>query len=215
MSATYSPSYAGQLVWRSVVATRPQGIVDNIMVLMGEGRFFGLVPMGEGHTYGFGALNVECFEDPLEGRLERFRRRFAEFATPVSSLSRRYSKVISSFISGRSNGSKSTLGIEAAWSSLVTRRTPALHTWARAAAWRWRTSLVLAEELRKAKTVETALESYVRRRRPRADWVQAQSRAAAQAWVLPPSCAQCGVARAWRSDVPRPLPTSHSRAVAI
>ena len=48
---TYSPSYAGQLVWRSVVATRPQGIVDNIMVLMGEGRFFGLVPIGEGHTY--------------------------------------------------------------------------------------------------------------------------------------------------------------------
>jgi FAD-dependent urate hydroxylase len=81
---TYSPSYAGQLVWRSVVATRPQGIVDNIMVLMGEGRFFGLVPIGEGHTYGFGALNVEWSEDPLEGRLERFRRRFAEFATPVS-----------------------------------------------------------------------------------------------------------------------------------
>ena len=56
---TYSPSYAGQSVWRSVVATRPQGIVDNIMVLMGEGRFFGLVPIGEGHTYGFGAFNVE------------------------------------------------------------------------------------------------------------------------------------------------------------
>jgi 2-polyprenyl-6-methoxyphenol hydroxylase-like FAD-dependent oxidoreductase len=79
----YSPGYAGQLVWRSVVATRPQGIVDTIMVLMGEGRFFGLVPMGEGHTYGFGALNVERSEDPLEGRLERFRRRFAEFASPV------------------------------------------------------------------------------------------------------------------------------------
>ena len=33
-------------------------------------------------------------------------------------------------------------------------------------------SLVLAEELRNAKSVESALESYVRRRRPRADWVQ-------------------------------------------
>ena len=79
----YSPSYAGQLVWRSVVATRPPGIADNIMVLMGEGRFFGLVPMGEGHTYGFGSLNVERSEDPLEGRLERFRQRFAAFASPV------------------------------------------------------------------------------------------------------------------------------------
>jgi hypothetical protein len=46
-------------------------------------------------------------------------------------------------------------------------------------------SLVLAEELSNAMTVESALESYARRRRPRANWVQAQSRAAAQAWVLP------------------------------
>ena len=183
---TYSPSYAGQLVWRSVVATRPQGIVDNIMVLMGEGRFFGLVPIGEGHTYGFGALNVEWSEDPLEGRLERFRRRFAEFATPVSA-----------YLGTIENDQQLHFGpIE----------------WVEVDAWhRGRTvligdaahagpphmgeggciamedSLVLAEELRNAKSVESALESYVRRRRPRADWVQAQSRAAAQAWVLPPA----------------------------
>jgi 2-polyprenyl-6-methoxyphenol hydroxylase-like FAD-dependent oxidoreductase len=183
---TYSPSYAGQLVWRSVVATRPQGIVDNIMVLMGEGRFFGLVPIGEGHTYGFGALNAESSEDPLEGRLERFRRRFAEFATPVSA-----------YLGTIENDQQLHFGpIE----------------WVEVDAWhRGRTvligdaahagpphmgeggciamedSLVLAEELRNAKGVESALESYVRRRRPRADWVQAQSRAAAQAWVLPPA----------------------------
>jgi 2-polyprenyl-6-methoxyphenol hydroxylase-like FAD-dependent oxidoreductase len=48
-----SPSYAGQMVWRSVIPTRPPGVVD-MMVLMGDGRFFGLVPMGEGSTYGFG-----------------------------------------------------------------------------------------------------------------------------------------------------------------
>ena len=39
------PSYAGQMVWRSVITSRPQGIVDNMMVLMGNGCFFGLVPM--------------------------------------------------------------------------------------------------------------------------------------------------------------------------
>jgi hypothetical protein len=63
----------------------PPGIVDNIMVLMGDGRFFGLVPMGEGHTYGFGSLNAERSDDPVEGRLERFRQRFAAFASPVQS----------------------------------------------------------------------------------------------------------------------------------
>ena len=46
-------------------------------------------------------------------------------------------------------------------------------------------ALVLADCLRRADTVECALEAYVRRRRPRVDWVQEQSRAAAQAWVLP------------------------------
>jgi 2-polyprenyl-6-methoxyphenol hydroxylase-like FAD-dependent oxidoreductase len=48
-------------------------------------------------------------------------------------------------------------------------------------------ALVLADCLRRADSVEGALEAYVRRRRPRADWVQQQSRAATQAWVLPPA----------------------------
>jgi 2-polyprenyl-6-methoxyphenol hydroxylase-like FAD-dependent oxidoreductase len=48
-------------------------------------------------------------------------------------------------------------------------------------------ALVLADVLCTADRLETALETYVRRRRPRAGWVQEQSRAAAQAWVLPPA----------------------------
>ena len=56
-----------------------------MMVLLGDGRFFGLVPMGEGCTYGFGAVDGPRFEDPLAGRLERFRRRFAGFGAPVPS----------------------------------------------------------------------------------------------------------------------------------
>lgn len=47
-------------------------------------------------------------------------------------------------------------------------------------------AVVLAEVLRDAPTVEAALDQYERRRRPRADWVQEQSRIAAKAWVLPP-----------------------------
>src|SRR5262249_54829225 len=80
--ASSPPAYNGQMIWRSVIPTRPQGMVD-MMLLMGEKYFFGLVPMGEGHTYGFGAVDGERFEDPLAGRLDRFRRRFAEFGAPV------------------------------------------------------------------------------------------------------------------------------------
>jgi hypothetical protein len=45
-----------------------------MMVLMGEGCFFGMIPMGEGYTYGFGAVDGRQLKDPLAGRLERFRR---------------------------------------------------------------------------------------------------------------------------------------------
>ncbi len=48
-------------------------------------------------------------------------------------------------------------------------------------------ALVLAEVLRTAESVEGALEAYIRRRRPRADWVQEQSRNAARGWVLTPA----------------------------
>lgn len=46
---------------------------------------------------------------------------------------------------------------------------------------------MLAEVLRTAEDLDAALAAYVVRRRPRTDWVQEQSRAAAQAWVLPPA----------------------------
>ena len=48
-------------------------------------------------------------------------------------------------------------------------------------------ALVLSECLRTAETVENALDTYVRRRRPRTDWVQEQSRTALAAWLLPPA----------------------------
>jgi 2-polyprenyl-6-methoxyphenol hydroxylase-like FAD-dependent oxidoreductase len=48
-------------------------------------------------------------------------------------------------------------------------------------------ALVLAEVLREAETVEHALDTYVARRRPRAAWVQQESRAVAQSFLLPPA----------------------------
>lgn len=48
-------------------------------------------------------------------------------------------------------------------------------------------AVVLAELLASAGTVEEALKAYETRRRPRAEWVQQQSRSAAKAWVLPPA----------------------------
>jgi FAD-dependent urate hydroxylase len=49
-------------------------------------------------------------------------------------------------------------------------------------------ALVLAQELREGDTIQTALlQAYEARRRPRINWVQEQSLAAAREWGLPPA----------------------------
>ena len=46
-------------------------------------------------------------------------------------------------------------------------------------------ALVLAQELRNADTIQTALQAYEARRRPRVNWAQEQSLDTARAWGLP------------------------------
>ncbi len=46
---------------------------------------------------------------------------------------------------------------------------------------------VLAEVLRDAASIESALDTYVARRRPRVEWVQQHSRAVAESFGLPPA----------------------------
>jgi hypothetical protein len=55
------------------------------MVFTGERRYFGLVPVGGGHTYGFAGLDGEPFHDPPAGRLDRLRQHFHGFGPPVTS----------------------------------------------------------------------------------------------------------------------------------
>ncbi len=46
---------------------------------------------------------------------------------------------------------------------------------------------VLAELLCRAETVESALDSYETRRKPRTTWVQQQSRAILESYLMPPA----------------------------
>jgi 2-polyprenyl-6-methoxyphenol hydroxylase-like FAD-dependent oxidoreductase len=179
------PSYAGQMVWRSMIPTRPEGVVD-MMVLVGDGRFFGLVPMGEGYTYGFGAVDGKHFEEPCVGRLERFRRSFVGFGGPVPA-----------YLAALQCDEQLHVGpiewveLDEWYRGRVVLIGDAAHAgpphMGEGGCMALEDALVLGDCLRRADSVESALEAYVRRRRPRADWVQEQSRAAAQAWVLPPA----------------------------
>jgi 2-polyprenyl-6-methoxyphenol hydroxylase-like FAD-dependent oxidoreductase len=179
------PEYAGLMSWRSVIPARPPG-VTHLMLLMGEGCFFGLVPVGDGGTYGFAGAGGERFDDPPAGRLERFRRRFAGFGGPVPAYlaalehdEQLHFGPIEWVEPGRWRDGRVVLIGDAA------HATPP-HM-GEGGALAMEDALVLAELLASAGTVEDALGAYEARRRPRADWVQQQSRIAAKAWVLPPA----------------------------
>jgi 2-polyprenyl-6-methoxyphenol hydroxylase-like FAD-dependent oxidoreductase len=186
-----SPAYTGQMVWRSLVPTRPLGLTT-LQFVLGEGCFFGLVPMGDGYTYGFGYtyglgnVTEPRFHDPLEGRLERLRKRFAAFGGPVpeylASLScdeQLHCGSIEWVELDRWHSSRVVLIGDAAHASM-----PLM---GEGGCMAMEDALVLAEVLREAETVENALDTYVARRRPRAAWVQQESRAVAQSFLLPPA----------------------------
>jgi 2-polyprenyl-6-methoxyphenol hydroxylase-like FAD-dependent oxidoreductase len=175
--------YAGQVVWRSVIPIRPAG-VNGVTVLLGDGCFFGQVPVGDGRTYGFGALDAESLEDPLPGRLERFRRRFADFGGPVPAYLAALERDEQLHF-----GLIEWLELDRWYQGRVVLIGDAAHAspphMGEGGCMAMEDALVLAEELRGADTVEGALQAFMIRRLSRVGWVQKQSRAAAQAWVLP------------------------------
>jgi FAD-dependent urate hydroxylase len=152
---------------------------------LGEGCFFGLCSVGDGWTYGFGNLTHPREHDPVEGRLERLRARFAGFGSSVQDYLHRLAsdeqvhcspiewveqerwyrgRVVligdAAHASSPMMGQGGCLAIEDAW--------------------------VLAEVLRAEATLEDALAAYARRRMPRVSWVHRQSRAVAFSFRLPP-----------------------------
>jgi 2-polyprenyl-6-methoxyphenol hydroxylase-like FAD-dependent oxidoreductase len=82
---TSEPRYRGQLGWR-FLAPRPPGI-DGWTVYLGAERAFLLLPVSAGQVYCY----ADCTEprpmaDPPEGRLERLRATFRDFAEPVGEV---------------------------------------------------------------------------------------------------------------------------------
>ena len=80
--STVAPADLGAVNWRSIAPVRPCGLMD-LRLLLGDECFFGLCPVGEGRTYGFGYVVQPRLHDPQEGRLQRLRDRFAEFGELV------------------------------------------------------------------------------------------------------------------------------------
>ena len=178
-----APSELGAMNWRSIAPIRPAGLTG-LQMHMGDGCMFGLVPMGAGRTYGFAYVIQPRFHDPLEGRLDRLRNRFATFGGRVqeylASL-KRDDQVICSAMEWMEfekwhTGRVVLVGDAAHASSPMMGQGGCMAM---------EDACVLAEELRAAATVDSALASYVSRRKPRVEWVQHQSMAVGESLIMP------------------------------
>ena len=159
--------------WRSVAPIRPLGLSE-FQINVGDGCVFGLVPLGNERTYAFAYVAHPQFRDPLGGRLARLRQRFTTFGPRVAAYLaalERDDEVICSAMEwmelGNIHAGRVVLVGDAAHAS-----SPMM---GQGGCMAMEDACVLAEELRLAATVEDALASYVRRRKPRVEWVQRQS----------------------------------------
>lgn len=179
-----SPAYCGLMVWRSLLPMRPSGLTE-MQIQLGDGCLFGLMPLGSNHTTGFGLVGGPRIHDPLQGRLERLRRRFAAFGGPVP----RYLATLE--CDAQIHCAPIELVDLATWHrGRVVLIGDAAHagppTMAQGGCMAMEDASVLAEVLRMADTMESALATFERRRRPRTAWVQQQSRAVVESLLLPP-----------------------------
>src|SRR5262249_3746209 len=164
--------------WRSIAPIRPAGLTA-LQLHLGDGCVFGLVPMGAGRTYGFAYVVHPRFYDPLEGRLERLRNRFAAFGGRVQEYLASVEhddQVICSAMEWTElekwhRGRVVLVGDAAHASSPMMGQGGCMAM---------EDACVLAEELRASDSVERALTSFVARRTPRVKWIQQQSMALAE-----------------------------------
>jgi len=178
-----APNDLGAMNWRSIAPIRPAGLTG-LQMHMGDGCMFGLVPMGAGSTYGFAYVILPRFHDPLEGRLDRLRNRFATFGGRVkeylASLERDDQVICSAMewmeFEKWHTGRVVLVGDAAHASSPMMGQGGCMAM---------EDACVLAEELRAAATVESALASYASRRKARVEWVQHQSMAVGESLIIP------------------------------
>ena len=182
---TTQPTYTGAMAWRSVAPIRPRGLTS-LVFLLGEGCFFGLCPVGDGRAYGFGNITGPRAREPIAGRLDRLRRRFAGFGG-----------IVQDYLAALTCDEQvhcapiDWVALEQWHDGRVVLIGDAAHAsspmMGQGGCMAMEDACVLAESLSRETTVAEALEWYVERRRPRVSWVHQESDAVAQSLRLPPA----------------------------
>jgi 2-polyprenyl-6-methoxyphenol hydroxylase-like FAD-dependent oxidoreductase len=138
-----------------------------MLVFVGDRRVVGLVPVGNDQTYVFGHLaSEEPIDDPIEGRLERFRARYGEFAGAAQ-------EALAVFRNDEQLHFSATelVQLESTCSGRVVVIGDAAHAhppgMAEGACLAMEDAVVLGEELSRVGDVPTALQAFHARRQPR------------------------------------------------
>lgn len=170
-------------MWRSV-ASVPQRGPAGVYFLLGDTTFFGLAPVGNGRTYGFANALSPGLRDPVAGRLDRLRQRFAAYGDIVQEYLAALAGDAEIHCSSIAFLERVTWGCgralllgDAAHAGL-----PAMGAGACMAI---EDAFVLAELLRGAHEVEALRREFVARRSPRVEWVRQESAAATRGLLLP------------------------------
>lgn len=172
--ADAAPRYAGYTSWRFVVPFSVDPPVTTEM--WGRGKRFGIVPIGDDLTYCFATANTSAGErDPENGRVEHFRSLFSEFGGAVPEILRRLDEEtpllrtdIEEITLDRWSRGRVVLIGDAAHAM-----TPNL---GQGAAMAIEDAYVLAGTLADESSVDEALASYERVRRPRVQAIADESR---------------------------------------
>ena len=174
-----APRYCGQAAWRALAPIRRRG-ADEIQFWLGDGIFFVTYPVGAERTY-VGAYVAEAANGhaPVEGCLARLRDRFAAFGEPVRALidsltcdEQIHCSVVESLeLPEWRRGRVLLIGDAAHASSPMMGQGGCMAV---------EDAAVLAELLETSPSIDAALDAFSPRRRPRVDWVQAQSDAHAR-----------------------------------
>jgi FAD-dependent urate hydroxylase len=176
------PIAVGQHSWRFLAACPPQ--VTTWTVMLGRGASFLTVPVGDGLVYCYADTTTDSAtsSDPIQ----RLRERFAGFAAPVPQLLEQLQD------STRVHVAPIEQVAAAGWGrGAVVLVGDAAHgmspNMAEGASLAFEDALVLAACLHDGGTVTDALAGFVARRRPRTNWVRAQTHRRDRTRNLPPT----------------------------
>jgi FAD-dependent urate hydroxylase len=179
-----APRYCGQTAWRALAPIRREDARE-VQFWLGSGCFLTIYPVSRTRTYLCAyADEPHPVHEPEKGRLARLRDRLASFGAPARTLAAALERddqihcaAIESIESPQwRNGRALLIGDAAHASSPMMGQGGCMAI---------EDAVVLAELLESSSTVDTALDAFTPRRRPRVDWVQAQSDATGKAMLLP------------------------------